>query len=440
MALVRERNGEQHAEALVDLPVALGPAAQWPLTILVSSAPAAFERVRPLLEILGQKISFLGEEGRATKSKLINKYSVLGSLMCTLAEAVALGELIGNLTGRNGIPIPAAGAGGSRVLDGRRVKLEQASFSGDFTIELMYKDLHYAQDLAWTLKRPLLTGSIAKYCCSAMHAGFGNDYIAGVYQAVRGHRRGRGGISENHGEVHMGALSTSMTIAALLAATAPSSVCRASVRAVARQGRWVAFDAGARRPRRRRGQRRVQTAPPGRLDHPDQVDGGDRFEHGGMLGLRDHVNERFDFPVCYAYPYCPSPFSPAGGKARVNETAPNRPPAIGFARVVQSLRADTAQGARPVREPPGPMPAAGVAPNRAPATCGCGLESHHDEEHAREHDQQRPVDLAIGLSPSPAGSAASHRRAPLRYSGRCEFRVNAARPRSSRSRRTKPRR
>ena len=182
-ALVRERNGEY-----VEAPVigSVGPAAQGALTILVSSAPAAFERVRPLLKILGEKIFFLGEEGRATKSKLINNM-VLGSLMCTLAEAVALGESIG-LDRSHAIDILAAGAGGSRVLDGRRDKLEQASSSGDFTIELMYKDLHYAQDLAWTLKRPLLTGSIAKELFAlAMHAGFGNDDIAGVYQAVRGH-------------------------------------------------------------------------------------------------------------------------------------------------------------------------------------------------------------------------------------------------------------
>jgi hypothetical protein len=54
------------------------------------------------------------------------------------------------------------------------------------------------------------------------------------------------------------------------------------------------------------------------LDNPaarleaDGIDRTDRFEHGGMLGLRDHVNERFDFPVCFAHPYCPSPLFPCG--------------------------------------------------------------------------------------------------------------------------------
>jgi 3-hydroxyisobutyrate dehydrogenase len=182
-ALVGERNGEY-----VEAPVigSVGPAGQGALTILVSGTPPAFERARPVLKILGEKIFFLGDQGRATKTKLINNM-VLGSLMCTLAEAVALGESVG-LDRSHVLEILAAGAGGSRVLDGRRDKLEQASFPGDFTIELMYKDLHYAQDLAWSLKRPLLTGSIAKELFAlAMHAGFGNDDIAGVYQAVRGH-------------------------------------------------------------------------------------------------------------------------------------------------------------------------------------------------------------------------------------------------------------
>jgi 3-hydroxyisobutyrate dehydrogenase len=182
-ALVRERNGE-YLEAPVIGSVA--PAAQGALTILVSGAPPAFERVRPQLKILSEKIFFLGEDGRATKLKLVNNM-VLGSLMCTLAEAVALGESVG-LDRSHVLDILAAGAGASRVLDARRDKLEHGRFTGDFAIELMYKDLHYAQDLAWTLKRPLLTGSIAKELFAlAIHAGLENEDIAGVFQAVSGH-------------------------------------------------------------------------------------------------------------------------------------------------------------------------------------------------------------------------------------------------------------
>jgi len=48
----------------------------------------------------------------------------------------------------------------------------------------------------------------------------------------------------------------------------------------------------------------------GPLDHPGRIDRDDRAEHGGMLGVRDHINEPFGYPVCSAYAYCPSPVSP----------------------------------------------------------------------------------------------------------------------------------
>ena len=108
----------------------------------------------------------------------------------------------------------------------------------------------------------------------------------------------------------MGALLTSMTIAALLAVTAPSSVSGVGPGSGA-GGHVGGVDGGAVGHVAAVGSVGPDS-PAGRLDHPDQVDGGDRFEHGGMLGLRDHVNERFDFPVCYAYPYCPSPLFPCG--------------------------------------------------------------------------------------------------------------------------------
>ena len=163
----------------------VAPAAQGALTILVSGSSQAFERVRPYLEIVGSKIFFLEQPGRATKLKLINNF-VLGSLMCTLAEAVVFGEEVG-LDKSTVLDILAAGAGASAILTGRRAKLESDDFGSDFTITLMYKDLHYAQDLARVLERPLFTGSIAKECFAlGLRGETPNEDIAAVYKALRG--------------------------------------------------------------------------------------------------------------------------------------------------------------------------------------------------------------------------------------------------------------
>jgi 3-hydroxyisobutyrate dehydrogenase len=181
-ASVAERGGEYLETPVIG---SVGPAGHGTLTILVSGGRRAFEQVRPLLELLGTKIFFLEQDGRATKSKLINNM-VLGSFMCTLAEALVLGESVG-LDRSAVLDLLAAGAGGSRVLDARRDKLEHSHFDGDFTVELMIKDLQYAQDLARSLERPLFTGSIAKELFAlALRDGLGKEDIVGVYQALRG--------------------------------------------------------------------------------------------------------------------------------------------------------------------------------------------------------------------------------------------------------------
>ena len=136
------------------------PAARGALTVLVSGDVDVFHRSRPLLERIGRLLFFLGEPGVATKMKLANNL-VLATLMAGIAEAAAVAE-------RSGIPrdkaldILAAGAGNSAVLAARRESLLAEDFSPHFSAALLYKDLHYLQDLARTQKRPLFTAAAVK--------------------------------------------------------------------------------------------------------------------------------------------------------------------------------------------------------------------------------------------------------------------------------------
>jgi 3-hydroxyisobutyrate dehydrogenase len=136
------------------------PASQGALTVLVSGDHSAFERARPFIEKIGKSVFYLNKPSLATKMKLINNL-VLGSLMAALAEAVAFGEDTGIDKGQI-LDILASGAGNSLVLNAKREKLLSEDFTTHFSSALIYKDLHYLQDLARTLKRPLFTGSIAK--------------------------------------------------------------------------------------------------------------------------------------------------------------------------------------------------------------------------------------------------------------------------------------
>ncbi|MCL5022448.1 MAG: NAD(P)-dependent oxidoreductase [Nitrospirae bacterium] len=152
----------EHGGAYLESPV-LGsviPALQGALTVLVSGEKEVFEKALPYLEKLGKNIFYLGKPGLATKMKLINNL-VLGSFMATLAEAIAFGEHA-DIPKSEVIDILAAGAGNSAVLNAKKEKLLKEDFSTHFSSSLIYKDLHYLQDLARVLKRPLFTGSVAK--------------------------------------------------------------------------------------------------------------------------------------------------------------------------------------------------------------------------------------------------------------------------------------
>jgi 3-hydroxyisobutyrate dehydrogenase len=183
-ARVAERGG-----AYLEAPVAgsVVPASKGALTVLVSGEKATFEQARPYLEKIGSTIFYLEATGLATKMKLINNL-VLGSFMATLGEAVAFGEAVG-LDKARVLELLAAGAGSSGVLTAKRQKLLDEDFSPHFSVSLVYKDLHYMQDLARSLGRPDFMGSLAKELYAlAFLDGLENQDISVIYAVLKGHR------------------------------------------------------------------------------------------------------------------------------------------------------------------------------------------------------------------------------------------------------------
>jgi 3-hydroxyisobutyrate dehydrogenase len=156
------------------------PAAQGTLTVLVSGEKEAYEKALPLIQKIGKAVFYLEKPSVATKMKLINNL-VLGAFMTSLAEALSFGE-------RNGLDravvldILSAGAGNSAVLNAKKEKFLKEDFSRQFSSALMYKDLHYLQDLARSFSKPLLMGSITKEIFGmALAKGMGDLDLAAVY-------------------------------------------------------------------------------------------------------------------------------------------------------------------------------------------------------------------------------------------------------------------
>jgi len=160
------------------------PASQGLLTILVSGDQRALEKARPYMEKIGRNIFYLGSPGLATKMKLINNL-VLGSFMLTLAEAIALGEKVG-IQKEEVINILLSGAGNSMVLNAKREKLLKEDFSPHFSSALIYKDLHYLQDLARSLNTPLFSASVVKELFGmGLAQGLSNQDFSVVYKIFK---------------------------------------------------------------------------------------------------------------------------------------------------------------------------------------------------------------------------------------------------------------
>jgi 3-hydroxyisobutyrate dehydrogenase len=160
------------------------PALKGALTVLVSGEKSAYEKALPFIEKFGNNIFYLEKKSLATKMKLINNLA-LGAFMSGVAEAVAYGQAAG-LDRQHVLEILSVGGGKSGILDAKRQKLTDEDFSPQFSVAMMYKDLHIMQDLARALRRPLFTASMAKELFGmAIAQGLENDDFSAVYRVMK---------------------------------------------------------------------------------------------------------------------------------------------------------------------------------------------------------------------------------------------------------------
>ena len=136
----------------LDAPVlgSVAPAQKGQLVMLVGGDKVKYEENLPIFQKFCRSVYYVGSAGNGSKLKLINNM-VLGGIMEVLAEAIAIGELAG-FDKELLISILSEGAGKSYILDVKKQKLLDEDFSTHFSVDLIYKDLHYAQDLLRDVK------------------------------------------------------------------------------------------------------------------------------------------------------------------------------------------------------------------------------------------------------------------------------------------------
>ena len=148
------------------------------LTIMVGGTEKAFQRAKPLFELLGQNVTLVGANGDGQTCKVANQIIVALTI-----EAVGEALLFAAKAGADPARVRAALMGGfasSKILEVHGERMIKRTFDPGFRIELHQKDLK----LALTGARELGLGLPATALCQelfngcAAHSGSGWDHSA----------------------------------------------------------------------------------------------------------------------------------------------------------------------------------------------------------------------------------------------------------------------
>jgi 2-hydroxy-3-oxopropionate reductase len=160
----------------VDAPVSGGEvgAKAASLTIMCGGSEAAFERARPLFELMGKNITHVGEVGAGQVAKVANQIIVALNI-----EAVAEALLFASKAGVDPNRVRAALMGGfatSRVLEVHGQRMIDRTFAPGFRIALHQKDLNLALNSARALGMALPNTATTQQLFSACVAQGGADW------------------------------------------------------------------------------------------------------------------------------------------------------------------------------------------------------------------------------------------------------------------------
>ena len=153
------------------------------LTIMVGGPERAFERVKPLFDLMGKNITLVGGNGDGQTTKVANQIIVALNI-----EAVGEALLFASKAGADPAKVRQALMGGfasSRILEVHGERMIKRTFEPGFRIELHQKDLNLALEGARTLGISLPNTALAQQLFSscAAHGGKAWDH-SGMVRAL----------------------------------------------------------------------------------------------------------------------------------------------------------------------------------------------------------------------------------------------------------------
>ncbi len=169
--------------AMVDAPVSGGEqgAVAGTLSIMAGGDAEAIERVRPVLEAMGTRITHCGPSGAGQTVKLCNQIAVVLNNLA-MAEALIFCQRSG-VDPAVMLEAIAAGAAGSWQIANLGPKVIARDFAPGFKVSLQQKDLRLALEAADELQLPLAGTSLVHQLFRAVEHEHGPD--AGSQSLVR---------------------------------------------------------------------------------------------------------------------------------------------------------------------------------------------------------------------------------------------------------------
>ena len=145
---------------MLDAPVTGGVAGaeNGTLTIMVGGQQHVLDRMRPLLDCLGNNIVHMGDHGAGQTAKACNQLALL-----ITAEGVAEALALARRCGLDPSMVRRALLGGiaaSRVLDVFGARMIERQFAPRFPARLYHKDLHIVFDIATEVGQALPAASV----------------------------------------------------------------------------------------------------------------------------------------------------------------------------------------------------------------------------------------------------------------------------------------
>ena len=158
-------------------------AADAKLWIMAAGKRDAFEKVKPVLQHLGQTIHYFGKNGNAAAMKLVGNL-IVALEMEALAEGLVLAQKAG-LDLSTVMKVVKVADFRSPLLVGNGQNILRRDFSTSFALKLMLKDADLIEKFAGSLQSPIPALRVVKKNLeSAVALGFGKENASAVIKAL----------------------------------------------------------------------------------------------------------------------------------------------------------------------------------------------------------------------------------------------------------------